>query len=64
LFVAEATAMTVFLGAVRAQKNDDSASAEAAHRATSIGLLGERAMRAGRPIGFDPTTERISGEEC
>jgi predicted dehydrogenase len=36
------------------------APAEAAHRAASLGHLGQLAMRTGRVIGFDPQTEVIS----
>jgi len=52
-----------FLDCVKSRNPMTTCHPESAHRATSIGHLGNIAIRLGRKIRFDPKTERILGDE-
>lgn len=52
-----------FLDGVRSRNPMTTCNAESAHRSTSIGHLGNIALRLGRKIKFDPATETIVGDE-
>jgi predicted dehydrogenase len=51
-----------FLDCVKSRNQMTTCHPESAHRATSIGHLGNIAIRLGRKIKFDPKTERIIGD--
>jgi len=51
-----------FLDGVKSRNPMTTCHPESAHRATSIGHLGNIAIRLGRKIRFDPKTERIIGD--
>jgi predicted dehydrogenase len=51
-----------FLDCVKSRNPLTTCHPESAHRATSIGHLGNIAIRLGRKIRFDPKTERILGD--
>jgi len=52
-----------FLDCVKSRNPMTTCHPESAHRATSLGHLGNIAIRLGRKIKFDPKTERILGDE-
>jgi len=51
-----------FLDCVKSRNPLTTCHPESAHRATSLGHLGNIAIRLGRKIKFDPKTERILGD--